>query len=209
MNALRESGRYLFLHLPHLVVAPCLALTLVTFLHELAHAAAALVQGATVTSFRFLPGAESFGHMSYEPPAGSFFVPALVSLAPCLLWSTFAGGAAVVALFRPKLPYAFASTLFVWFYVVPLLDIAMAVAGWILGSENDLTNALGRSGLLDAFAVALAAPVVFATSFLVQRGLYGERALSVPGYLLVSGFAVLALVAFAALYEVATAVLFF
>lgn len=206
---LRETGRFLLLHLPHLVIAPCLALTLVTFLHELAHVTAALAQGATVTAFRFLPSTESFGHMSYEPPPGdAFFSPELVSLAPYLMWGTFASAMAVIALFRPRLPYAFSSTLFVWLYVVPLLDIAMAVAGWVSGAPNDLTSALGGAGLEGAFLGLIAAPFVFAASFLVQRGLYGERALSIGGYLLVSCAAAIALAAFLAIYEVATLVVF-
>ena len=206
VRVVRESAVFLWTHLPHLLLAPVMAVTAVTFFHELAHCVAVWVQGGTVTEFVFLPGDQRLGHMSYDVPPGALFVEELVSAAPYAMWGSLAALTALVAAFRPRLPLAVSSTLFVWGYVVPLLDVANAVGGWVsFGSLGGDISALagGPPTLLDAIAFFFLLNVVFVATWFVQRGLYGkERALSPWAYLLVSVLCIIALSVLAVAMEV-------
>lgn len=194
-DVLREAGRFVRWQWLHVVAAPFVAVTLVTFLHELAHCVAVWVQGGTVTSFRFLPTADSYGMMTYEPPARGFFLPELVSLAPYLMWSGVAAFTVFLAIVPIRWPRAIASTLFVWMYVVPFLDIGMHLTTWALlgAAGNDITHALGRATLLDALFVAVVLPIGWAFTWLVQWRLYRDHSLSVAGYVVVTALGLLAL----------------
>jgi hypothetical protein len=179
MKALAESLRFLRGHLVHVVLSPLLGLTLVTILHEAAHGAVVLAQGGRVVEFSFLPGGGNYGHIHYE---GAVAFPGLVSLAPYLMWGAFAAGTAALAWARPRLPFWVASSLFVWAFAVPLLDIGNAAAGWLAGGANDLSHAFGRAGLLDAVGVMVLTASSVVAGYFVQRRLYGERALGLAGY---------------------------
>jgi hypothetical protein len=189
MNALREVGRFLRSHLFHLLISPVLGFTVVTLLHELAHAAAAIAQGGTVTELSIVPQAGSYGHMRYHFAAGSPAVRELVSAAPYLMWGTMAGIVVLIALASSRLPHAIASTLFLWLYLVPLLDIANAAIGWLVGAGGDLAHALGPPDQLGAGAMLCFAAAAYAATYFVQRRLYGNRALSAPAYVLISAVA--------------------
>ncbi len=102
MSAPRASPafplRFWALFIPHLIGAPIVLLTVVTFLHELAHAAVALALGGTITEFSFLPSQGHLGHIQWKPAPGTGSgADLLVSLAPYLMWSIFAAATMVVA----------------------------------------------------------------------------------------------------------------
>ncbi len=152
MNLPRTIGRevidFFRGHWVHLLIAPGMALTWVTFLHEAAHSAAAWGQGGTITEFSILPGGGNYGHMAYSFPAGALYSPTLISLAPYLMWGTMAAFVAGLALLRRKMGVGpLASTLFVWGFAVPLLDIGNAAMGHLAG-HGDLARALGPPDLL-------------------------------------------------------------
>jgi hypothetical protein len=181
---LRECGRFLRGHLAHVLLSPLLGFTLVTVLHEAAHALLVVAQGGRVVEFSFVPGGGNYGHVRY---AGAVAFPALVSLAPYLMWGAFALGTAALAWARPRLPFWLTSSLFVWAFAVPLLDIGNAAVGWLAGgSSNDLAHAFGRPGQLDLLGVGLLVVASLVAGYFVQRRLYQERALSVAGYALTS-----------------------
>jgi hypothetical protein len=181
---LRTGGllRFWRCFVPHLALAPLLFFTAVTFLHELAHALAALLVGGTVTEFSFLPRGDTLGHMRWVPPPGATWLDgALVSVAPYLMWSTLALVVIVVACWRRRRPlhWITASTLFVWGYAVPVGDIALNLFSGhgdlaIGGVEGLVAQGVGAHLLLAAYLVGHA----------VQRRLFGERAVGFGGYLL-------------------------
>jgi hypothetical protein len=189
MSAPRASAaafpvRFWALFIPHLVVAPIVLLTVVTFLHELAHAAVALALGGTVTEFSFLPSQGHLGHIQWKPaPGTSSSADLLVSLAPYVMWSICAAATGVVAsLSRAGRPHwLLASTIFIWGYVVPVGDIAwnlfsgrgdLTFPGWV----GVMVQALGAAALLVAYAIG----------YLVQRRLFGDRSVGLVGYLVSS-----------------------
>lgn len=176
---LGRTLRFCAMHAPQVLVAPLLLVLYGTFAHELAHAAAALVQGGTVTSFSFLPSSDALGMTSYEPPAAGPFSHELVALAPYLLWGASAGAIALVAaLPGNRMSPALSTTIYTWGYAMPIGDIALNLyAGHgdlaVPGVEGLLVVAVG-TGLLGC---------AYALGFVVQRGLYRERAVSAGGYL--------------------------
>jgi hypothetical protein len=174
--------RFWALFVPHLIVAPIVLLTVVTFLHEVAHAAVALALGGTVTEFSFLPSQGHLGHVQWNPaPGSSSDGRVLVSLAPYVMWSTFAVGASLVAWLSRGLHRALASTIFVWGYVVPLSDIA-----WNLSSGSGDLAFPGWEGALLHGVGAVCLAVAYALGYPLQRRLFGERSVGVVGYVVSS-----------------------
>jgi hypothetical protein len=122
-SGLRGLGRALVLFAPQVALAPVLFFVGVTFLHEAAHAAAALALGGTVTEFAFLPSGNNLGHVRWLPPAGApGWLAGLVSVAPYAMWSLLASGTALLAARRVRLNRWLAAAIFFWGYVVPLGD---------------------------------------------------------------------------------------
>lgn len=191
-------------HWLHVLISPILAITVITFLHEAAHALAAWLQGGTVTSFTIVPTERYYGQMSYRFPAGARYSPALISLAPYLLWGGIAGVTAILARCL-SIPRWAAPTLFLWCYAAPILDIAKACAEFLLGQPSDLTHAFGVATEVDWASVLLLGGLTYVLSYFVQRRLYGQRdALSPAGYLGTSVLAIgLICLALAAAKEVA------
>ncbi len=171
--------RFCACFLPHVLVAPVLFFVGVTFLHETAHASAALAVGGRVHEMVFLPGGDALGHVRWDPPPGAGWIEhTLVSLAPYLMWSAFAAAVIAFAALPNRLHWLAASTLFVWGYVVPLGDIA---ANLFAGS-GDL-HVPGPDGLAvqaAGGALLLAGAVI---GYPVQRRLFGEHAVGIGGYL--------------------------
>jgi len=189
---LGECARFFRGHLGHVLLSPLLGLTLVTVLHEAAHALVAAVQGGRVVEFSFLPGGGNYGHVRYE---GAVAFPELVSLAPYLMWGALASGTALVARVRPRLPFWAASSLYVWAFAVPLLDIGNAAVSWLGGGgANDLAQAFGRPVALDGLGVLALTAASIVAGYFVQRRLYGERALSLRGYAVTGAVAAVAVV---------------
>jgi hypothetical protein len=168
---------------PQLALAPVLFFTLVTFLHELAHAAAATMVGGQVTELSFLPRAGHLGQMRWEPPPGvTIYDHAFVSVAPYLMWSAVALLVIIIALRvgkTGKLHWLAASTLFVWGYAIPVGDIALN----LYAGHGDLAVG-GLDGLLIQAVGSLLLVGAYLIGHPVQRRLFGSRAVSFGGYLL-------------------------
>jgi hypothetical protein len=86
---------------------------------------------------------------------------------------------------NPHLPWA-SSTIFIWMFVVPLGDIANAALPYLLGSENDFTDAFGYPTSLEWALIVLFGIASAAFGMIMQRRLYRERALSLTGYTLMA-----------------------
>lgn len=188
--------RFLRWHWLHLVIAPLLGLTMITLLHELAHAAGVILQGGSLLELRFLPTATAFGFVRYTFPPNAAFSAEAISLAPYLMWVCLAHLALLVALLWSSIPFWAASTAFLWLFAVPMGDCAMASVGYLLGSRNDLYHALGPTSVDMALMIALTGAVAFLLGFGLQRLLYRERALRWGGYsmLVLAGFVVIGLI---------------
>jgi hypothetical protein len=164
---------------PQLALAPALFFVGVTFLHEAAHAVAAIALGGKVTEFAFLPGPHNLGHVRWEPPPhAAVWVGDAVSLAPYVMWSLLAGATVALAWRRVHLSRWAAAAIFFWCYFVPLGDIAWNLYGGqgdlaIGGIDGVVVQAIGTTALLAAFALG----------HLVQQRLFGERAIRIAEYL--------------------------
>jgi len=186
---LRQAWSFVRAHRWHLAAAPVAAVTVVTLLHELAHAALVWLQGGTVRELSFLPSGSSYGFVSFDPPASGLFFSELVSLAPYAMWFAMATAVALVAWWRSQ-PTRWAPFLFVWGYAVPLLDVANAAVPYALGGSNDLSQAFGPAEQLglelvwSALAVLTGASVLVA--YAIQRRLYGPRSLGAVAFAIVS-----------------------
>ena len=176
----RRTWTFCALHLPHLLVAPVMLFVFGTFLHELAHVAAALLQGATITHFEFMPTAGHLGQMQYLPRFGdTSFDHDFVAVAPYLMWSAFAAFVIFIASFPNRMHWMVSSTLFTWFYALPIGDIALN----LYSGSGDL-YVPGIEGLvLVIFGTGLLG-VAYAIGYWVQKKLYGERAVDIGGYLI-------------------------
>lgn len=180
-GTLTRTWRFCALQVPHVLLAPVLLFFYGTFLHELAHVAAALAQGATITSFRFIPNAYSTGLMTYEPPATGHFEGVFVSLAPYVMWSIFAMAVIAVAALPNRLHPALSSTLFIWGFAMPIGDIAWNLSGGIMG-YGDLAGSGPLAPLLHGTCLLLLF-VAYIVGFWVQRRLFGPDAITFAGYL--------------------------
>lgn len=175
---LRQTRRFCFYFIPHLIIAPVVLVTVITFLHELGHAAVALGLGGEVYDFAFLPGADNLGHMQWHgPPDSPVWFNDLVSGGPYFMWSAFAGCVILIAIPRNVLHWTVASSLFCWGYFVPLADIAYN----LYSGTGDLAI-----GGLEGIALLLVGTVLlvlaYGIGFWVQRRLFGERAVDLVGY---------------------------
>jgi hypothetical protein len=164
---------------PQVAIAPLLFFVGVTFLHEAAHAVAAVALGGRVIEFAFLPRPQNLGHMRWEaPPHAPAWMGAAVSVAPYLMWSALAAATVLLAWWRPSLNRWLAAAIFYWCYVVPLGDIA-----WNLyGGRGDLAVG-GVDGLILQIVGTVALLAAFALGHGVQRRLFGARAVDLRGYL--------------------------
>jgi len=178
-SAWRDLSYALIAFWPQLALAPALFFVGVTFLHESAHALVAIALGGRVTEFAFLPGPHNLGHVRWEPPANaSAWLGDLVSIAPYVMWSLLAAATAALAWLRGPLNRWLAAAVFFWCYFVPLGDIAWNLYGGqgdlaVGGLDGLILQAIGTPALLASFAVG----------YLVQRRLFGRRAVRVRGYL--------------------------
>ncbi len=176
---LRELARALIPFAPQLALAPLLFFVGVTFLHEAAHAVAAIALGGTVTEFSFLPGPQHLGHVRWQPPPNAPpWMGDLVSVAPYVMWSLLAAATILFARLRLRVNRWLAAAIFFWCYFIPIGDIA-----WNLyGGRGDLAI-----GGLDGMALQAIGTALLIAAFVgghgVQRRLFGDRAVDVRGYL--------------------------
>jgi len=162
------------------------AVILFTVLHEVAHAAAVIVQGGQVTEFVWLPQGGRWGHIRFIFSHDDYSAFA-IAVAPYCMWLAVSLGAAVLSL-RPKgWPFFAASWIFVWLYTGPLGDIGYAAFGWLKGSPNDFHNAFGAPGHTAVVFVVVGTLAAIALGYFVQRRLYGASALSRKAYILLAG----------------------
>ncbi len=132
--------RFAWSHKTFVLAAP-LVIVLGTLIHELAHAAAVWIQGGVVTDIAILPSwAGSWGHMSYLPdPRVEVW---WVSMAPLFAWTgiSLAAGLALPVWGRRR----GARLLFLVFFVLPVMDVALSFAGLYAGAAgSDFHKALG------------------------------------------------------------------
>jgi hypothetical protein len=175
---LRAVARGLLPFAPQLALAPVLFFVGVTFLHEAAHAVAAIALGGTVTEFAFLPGPDALGHVRWEaPPHAPPWLHDLVRVAPYVMWSAVATVTILLAWRRGRVGRWAAAAIFFWGYFIPIGDIA-----WNLyGGRGDLAIG-GMDGLVLQAIGTVALLVAFAAGYPVQRRLFGERAVGIGGY---------------------------
>jgi hypothetical protein len=175
----RETARALMPFAPQVALAPALFFVGVTFLHEAAHAVVAIALGGTVTEFAFLPGPHALGHVRWQPPAGApAWMGDAVGVAPYVMWSLVAAATIALAWLRVRLNRWIAAAIFFWCYFIPLGDIA-----WNLyGGRGDLAIG-GVDGLIVQAVGTIALLAAFALGHGVQRRLFREAAVGVPGYL--------------------------
>lgn len=185
LGVVREIGRFLgrfwwvgLLTVPFLLV--------ITIVHETAHAAVAMAQGATIEEFVWLPSGDLWGYVSYTFPAGAEWSSSAISLAPYGLWLILSLATLVYSRrFRTieRARRGVGALIFTWFFVLPIGDIANAAMPYLLVSkENDWFSAFGPPSwepLLLTIAVLAAAGVA---GHRAQRNLLGDAALSVKAY---------------------------
>lgn len=176
-EALRWVGR----HWVHIVIAPVVVIVF-TMVHEFSHAVAVWVQGGRVTEFSVIPGGGLWGYVRYEFDAGASYSPVLISLMPYAVWWVVMGSAAMLATRPGGWRFAGASTVFIWGWIGPFGDIVNAWGPWLMGSDNDFASAFGEAGAIGWLLFALVGCAVAIAGWFVQRGLYGERSLSMPAY---------------------------
>lgn len=174
-------------HWPHVIIAIPAAIAF-TALHELAHCVAVWVQGGSVIDFAWLPSLEEWGHMQYSFPMEARYSGTAVSLSPYAFWILFCLLAGILALRAAPWRFWFASTIFVWLFIVPLADIANTAAPYLLlDSNNDFRRAFGPSRPW-FYAAAIAFGAVSACcGFFLNRRLYRQRAVRLPAYCLLAG----------------------
>lgn len=194
-NARRDSSglfrhviQFLRAHWVHLLILIPM-IPVVTLVHEAAHAAVIRAHGGTLIEFSFWPGDGLWGYVKGVPAPGRPIDPWLLSLAPYLLWLITAAFAAGVAALPGRKPFGLASTLFVWAYAVPILDIANAAWGYVLANRGDFSVAFGPATFGGTAAILLAGVALALLGYPVQRGLYGARALRGGGYFVLATLA--------------------
>ena len=188
-----EVRRFFRGHWPHFLLA-IPGVVLWTILHEAAHALAIMLQGGQVTTFVWIPSPAQWGYVEYNFPDHPFSGFAIAS-APYAFWLILMLMAGVLSRRLPPYPHWAASSIFVWMFVMPLGDIALAARPYLFeaGNTNDFADAFGPPTRLIALLIILfgIASVVFGMR--IQQRLYREQALSVGSYLLLAlaGFALL------------------
>lgn len=153
-----------------------------TAVHEAAHAAAAIVQGGAVTEFVIFPAGGYLGQMAYEFPPGASYSAFAISMAPYFHWLVWMILASAIAATRRDLSFRAGSSVFLWLYVAPFLDIYYTWVGYLLGAETDFRHVFGAPTIGGWLALAAAVVVATASGLLVQRRLYPPPALSAVSY---------------------------
>jgi hypothetical protein len=180
-------------HWPHVIIAIPAAVAF-TSLHELAHCVAVWVQGGSVTEFVWLPSGSEWGHMRYCFPPGVSYNSIAVSLSPYVFWALFCLVAGILSLRRRRWPFWFASTLFVWLFIVPLADIANTALPYLaFGSDNDFRHAFGPPRPAFALAAGICGVVAAVYGYLLNQRLYRDRAVGIFAYCVLALTALLAL----------------
>lgn len=179
---LNQVAWFFWGHRWHLLVA-IPAVVGFTVFHELAHSVAVWVQGGAVTAFVWLPAGSEWGHMCYSFPPDADYSEVAVSLSPYAFWVCFCLLAGVLSLRRTPWRFRYASTIFVWLFIVPLADIANAAIPYLFwNADNDLREAFGPVLSSTVIMAAVFGIIAVMGGFLINRRLYRERSLGFPAY---------------------------
>jgi hypothetical protein len=130
--SLRRMLAFVRAHLAYLLLAPVIVV-LGTLLHELAHALAAVAQGAEIYKIQILPsfdrGYFTFGYVTHStPPCANAL---LISLAPTIGSTVVAAGTALLLLGRT--PATRWKIVYLAFFVLPIADVALSLGGLVHG----------------------------------------------------------------------------
>jgi hypothetical protein len=177
----------------HLLIAIPAAVVFTVF-YELAHCTAVWMQGGTVTDFVWIPSGEEWGHMQYIFPKGTNYSSAIISTAPYILWITLCIIAGIFSLKRKPWKFLWASTIFIWLFVVPIADIANAAIPYIVrNANNDLKQAFGsiQSSYIVVGCIFGIIAVIY--GLLLNKRLYRNNALSVAAYSILVAIAAIAI----------------
>jgi len=195
-NIFQDILQFFKSHWPHFIVAIPAAIG-ITIVHEFAHCIGVWLQGGEVTNFVWLPSATEWGHMEYVFAANTKQNQVVISFAPYMFWILLALLAGILASRRKPWPFWCASTIFLWFFVAPLADIANAAIPYLLWNhDNDFFQAFGD--MRPAFiAIAILFGLASATyGYLLNKRLYRDRAIGFPAYCLLATAAAIAITAF-------------
>lgn len=160
---------------------------LFTIIHEAAHAVMVWFQGGKIIQFIWMPTYARnefaqwewlWGYISYEFLEDQVYSDFLIASAPYILMLGLMLFAAITSLRRK--PYAFwlASTLFIWLYVVPNMEIMNELLPWLLGYRGDFWSAFGEAGQFAWIMTVVWLLLVSIIGFWVQQALYRQQALS-------------------------------
>ena len=201
-RVLQDIAQFFKGHWPHVVLAIPAAIAF-TALHELAHCAAAWVQGGSVTEFVWLPSAAEWGHMRYSFPAGAHYSATAISLAPYVSWLFLCFLAVIISLRRSPWPFWAGSTIFVWLFIVPLADIANTAVPYVLwDSDNDFRSALGPTRPSILAGVVAFGLLSAGLGFILQKRLYRERAVGLAAYCVLASTGALMILAITSLRSI-------
>ena len=188
-----ELRRFFRGHWPHFLFA-IPGVVLWTILHEAAHALAIMLQGGQVIKFVWIPSPARWGYVEYNYPDHPFSSFA-IAIAPYAFWLILMLMAGGLSLRVTPYPHWAASTIFIWMFVMPLGDIALAAGPYLFesGNTNDFTDAFGPPTRMIALLIILFGIASAAFGMRIQQRLYREHALSGISYILLAtaGFALL------------------
>lgn len=170
-DVLAQLARFLRRHWPHAIALVGMFFVF-TFLHEAAHALAVIAQGGEMLSFGILPDSDSLGHIRYAFPPDARFSPILISMAPYLFWLACMLAAIALAVARRGWSFRWGSSIFIWAYLAPWLDILLGAAVWALGGQSDFTDAFGPATTTHQGLVLTAGLAVALVGYPLHRRLY-------------------------------------
>lgn len=155
-----------------------------TILHEGFHAIAVLVQGGRITHFKWIPTRAFWGYISFEFPPDKSYSNNQISLAPYIISSVIGGIVCIFGVFSSPLSQSASSTIFIWFFIVPVGDLFFASIPFVLfGSKNDFFDVFGAPTFNIRLLFICGGCFITIIGYLLQRRLYGSLALSICSYL--------------------------
>ena len=172
-------------------------IVIVTLLHETAHALVAVVQGATITDFVFLPGHHGWGYVGFTFPEGAKYSHWPIIAAPYLMWLTVASIAGLLSLRKKPYRHRTAALIFIVLFAIPLGDILHAAIGHLLGGQNDFHQLLGQPSTIHYILTCLGLLAAGIAALPLHRHLYQTHALSERAYIILYALTVMLIIAVA------------
>ncbi|PCJ62895.1 MAG: hypothetical protein COA79_01855 [Planctomycetota bacterium] len=190
-----EIKEFLKKHLTHLILLPLLGLTVFIAMHEGAHGVAVIAQGGTIDSFRWWPNNESLGMIHYSFQDGVTYSKFVISLAPYFLWISIVIITGIGSYYFKTNNFKLYSTIFIWFYLLPLVDIGHHALQYASGSSkiNDFKSALGDPSLTGKLIIILTTISVIVVSYRVHKNLYQNNKLSIKPFTIMALITILIL----------------